>query len=584
MHVEDAGVLCRRLARRVDGRLEADHPGQALPVGVVERHDALAQPISAGRLCVEFGLHLLRLLTEQAHGFGRELLFQGLPSQRVPVRVELLAQPVGVLALRLELPDGVLQRGRRQLGVAVGHHRGERLVERVQVLLGVLDRRRVHAEEADDGLLHLVEALGVDDLLQAVGQAAEVLAIDPQRFAADLARVAELGEGLRELVDVGLRRLALGRQVVQTHEQQAQAGAGHGEFRRAGQAGDRGAGSGECARRGSRTRAHGADLDAERGHGRAGRVPARCGELDGLDGDGQLQERRDGLGRDRADDPGEHVDDLEHADTDAGAGLEDVQQGLGDVLQGVEHQGPSVLGVIEPLLQLAAVVLAALQLGQEDRQAVHAVVEGLVREPGEPVVERVEPGGADRAADQGDQPVELGRGAPHEAGRRGQQRVGDGDALGEGRHDVVGQVVRPLLVVVLEQAHGDRGLARRRRQLLQRPLVLRLRLDGLLRGSAVLLDGLLVLLLRVGCLADGGDLRAERERVGAGRHGHGAQLPGERGRRTGQARGRRDGGRQQADQVCLERLAQLVGRVGQRVHAALHDRRVVVDAALRLGQ
>ena len=188
----------------------------------------------------------------------------------------------------------------------------------------------------------------------------------------------------------------------------------------------------------------------------------------------------DRVGRYRADDPRQDVDDVEHADADIGPGRKDVQECLGDVLQRVPHHRPSFLGVVEPLLQLAAVVLAALHLGQEHGEPVDAVVEGLVRERREPVVERVEPGGADGAPDESDQTVELGRGTPHEAGRRGQQCIGDGDALGERGHDVVGQAVGPLLEVVLEQADSDRCLTSRRRELLQGPLILQLCLDGVL--------------------------------------------------------------------------------------------------------
>lgn len=184
--LKDAGVLLRRLRRGVDRRLEADHAGEALLVDLVQGDDAFAQPVGAGLLCVELCLHGLGLLAEEAHTLGRQFLLEALARQSVLVVVELAADFLRGEALLLQRGDDPVQARRRQVRLAVRHESGQRLVEGVDVLLRLLHRRAVGAEEADDGLLDLVEALGVDDLLQAVSQPSEVLAEGAGRLAADL--------------------------------------------------------------------------------------------------------------------------------------------------------------------------------------------------------------------------------------------------------------------------------------------------------------------------------------------------------------------------------------------------------------
>src|SRR3546814_15563262 len=63
----------------------------------------------------------------------------------------------------------------RSIGLAALDQVGERLIDRVEVLLGLLDRRRVHADQTGQELLCLVEVARPGEGAQAVAEPAEVL-------------------------------------------------------------------------------------------------------------------------------------------------------------------------------------------------------------------------------------------------------------------------------------------------------------------------------------------------------------------------------------------------------------------------
>src|SRR5690606_18435075 len=122
-----------------------------------------------------------------------------------------------------------------------------------------------------------------------------------------------------------------------------------------------------------------------------------------------------------------------------------------------------------------------------------------------------------------------------------EQRTEDLELPSRDRHRAAGQLIRPCLVLVLEDGQSSRGHTRLGRHLRQLTLPRDVGLGGLLRGAAVLFDGLLVLLARVGRLADGDHLPGRGAGESDHRHGGSAEAGGDR---SG-LRGDRDQGRAQ---------------------------------------
>ncbi len=210
LHVEDSGVLLRGLGRGVDGRLESDHPAQACALHIVQCLDRLPQSVCGLLLLGEFRRRLLGLLPEQAHGVRRELLLELGVLERRLVLGELARELLRVPPTLPVLGSQPLHRGGGEVGLVVLDEVGERRVDRAEILLGLLDGGGVPARPAHQELLHLVRGGRVGERLHLAVQAVEIRPERLRRLARHLARLAQLGEGTGQLVDVrGCRPAAL---------------------------------------------------------------------------------------------------------------------------------------------------------------------------------------------------------------------------------------------------------------------------------------------------------------------------------------------------------------------------------------